>query len=1410
MATTKAFELAQLSALTTVGADTSLADSLNLSAATHSFQISGTPVLSYSGGNVIVGDLGAGVGLEFSGSTHLITDTQGVNVTGELDVSGILDVADTTTSTSTTTGALVVAGGVGIAENLNVGGNADITGNLNITGDLTVEGTQVTLNTTALDVEDKNITLNYHATNDTSASADGAGITIQDAVSQGNDATILWGATHDEFSISHPIIVSDAIYSNGSSPRVQLQDTDGTNQFSFFQQSTSQLSLRLRNDASDGSFLVAGYGGSTTTNRFLIGSTGDVSFYEDNGTNVRMAWDASAEALILGSLNSLRPGSVSGMNNAQFAIESVSYNPASIIDNQDNATSPGMLVLGSSRGTNNVATAGGVDILQESDVVGSLRFSAADGTDLRSNVAEITAVVTPGTTPAENAVSGDLIFGTTNQGQNTTARMRITNEGKVGIGTTWDIPIGTLDTNGNITLTTTGTGSRFVGFYQNVVDAASNDLKAFIEKNGNNFTISNIDDGVITIANNDGDGANRERLQIRNEGFIFENNNIGAKGQTTPQFDVHLGQAVSISSGRYLNWDTPLTEITVANHAITVSMDDDSATSQPKTIGLTLHNESQTNNTFAPAITWGSQSNSGTFSQATAGIAGRRTSQGVDANWHGGELHFYTAPSGTLNGLGLKSRMSIADLGAVYMTNGELYLGTADSSSAHINSYELMTFNIDVDNDDTDTRYFAWYKNGASASGTELMRLKENATIINNNDQPDIRPALNFDFVNSKELDPRFTFYRSTKASYVGEDGFVKFANQNVPRFDHNPATGESLGLLIEENRTNEIIDSVNMYSSWSEDYCAIQRNYALAPDGTWSAIRIQPDGTDNASHAQQTLTVSYSTAYSISAFVKSDGADYAFLTFANTGFNGRATIIVNLSNGNVEFESGTTESSITSYVEEYKNGWWRIGLTVTSDSANGAAGSFEIGPSSESTPAAGANANPKAGTDNTKALLVWGPQREVGTNISSYIPSRVNFESRTSAASYINEDGYIEMSPAYEERFTHGYDGTKLIKAGPIIEPTRTNLHENSEWNLPSNPTILGSIVASGRSKTDYQAENTTAPDGSLWPIMITNAVTGGNYYYQNYSNLTLGTNYTFSIFFRLPNSNTESINSFTVYAHNNSFPTYYYATYDFTTDAITQSTAGSFYTIQKYPNNWRRISLTAAPDANSGFDFLFHFNQSGSTTAQSYSGGGTAGLKIGYVFGPQLEEGNQPTTYIPTGRRNTNTTVARAADTATFYDGYRLDDLCDIYDTDEINSERGSVYTEWSSRVPTTDGVGGVFEMWDSNAGGTNGIDQRLNSFYVTNNYGISTGSYLGPGVVHKTSLGYDRDNILDWKTTLNGVHTATNSVHKFSMNLTRLSLGRIDLNPAYMLNGHLKRFVLYNSQLSLEEQKVMTEND
>ncbi len=80
-------------------------------------------------------------------------------------------------------------------------------------------------------------------------------------------------------------------------------------------------------------------------------------------------------------------------------------------------------------------------------------------------------------------------------------------------------------------------------------------------------------------------------------------------------------------------------------------------------------------------------------------------------------------------------RLKIDSAGTVFLPAGPLYLGTADSSSGHINAYEAMTFNIDTDNDDTN-RYFAFYTNGASGSGTELFKIEENgqATLTGNLD----------------------------------------------------------------------------------------------------------------------------------------------------------------------------------------------------------------------------------------------------------------------------------------------------------------------------------------------------------------------------------------------------------------------------------------------------------------------------------------------------------------------------------------------------------------------------------------------------------------------------------------------------------------------------------------------------
>tara|TARA_E500000305_G_scaffold79190_1_gene64959 strand:- start:1908 stop:3965 length:2058 start_codon:yes stop_codon:yes gene_type:complete len=87
---------------------------------------------------------------------------------------------------------------------LSASGVVSTVGDVTVGGNLTVQGTTTTLNTATLDVEDKNITLNA-GSGDTSGSADGAGITIQDAVDASTDASLTWRASDDKFIFSHSL-----------------------------------------------------------------------------------------------------------------------------------------------------------------------------------------------------------------------------------------------------------------------------------------------------------------------------------------------------------------------------------------------------------------------------------------------------------------------------------------------------------------------------------------------------------------------------------------------------------------------------------------------------------------------------------------------------------------------------------------------------------------------------------------------------------------------------------------------------------------------------------------------------------------------------------------------------------------------------------------------------------------------------------------------------------------------------------------------------------------------------------------------------------------------------------------------------------------------------------------------------
>tara|TARA_A100001234_G_scaffold51575_1_gene43477 strand:+ start:2522 stop:3379 length:858 start_codon:yes stop_codon:yes gene_type:complete len=92
----------------------------------------------------------------------------------------------------------------GVIAGINTAGvstftDLELSGNLSVDGNLTVNGTQTILNTTSLEVEDKNIGLASATSRLSDAQVDGAGITIY---SSGGDKTLTWDNGNSRMAFS--------------------------------------------------------------------------------------------------------------------------------------------------------------------------------------------------------------------------------------------------------------------------------------------------------------------------------------------------------------------------------------------------------------------------------------------------------------------------------------------------------------------------------------------------------------------------------------------------------------------------------------------------------------------------------------------------------------------------------------------------------------------------------------------------------------------------------------------------------------------------------------------------------------------------------------------------------------------------------------------------------------------------------------------------------------------------------------------------------------------------------------------------------------------------------------------------------------------------------------------------------
>ena len=203
------------------------------------------------------------------------------------------------------------------------------------------------------------------------------------------------------------------------------------------------------------------------------------------------------------------------------------------------------------------------------------------------------------------------------------------------------------------------------------------------------------------------------------------------------------------------------------------------------------------------------------------------------------------------------------------------------------------------------------------------------------------------------------TYYPTTTAAYYG------------PRLVYDPVTLASLGILVEEARTNLLLQSQDFATTWTQDAVTVTANSTTSPDGTSNADKVIETATTANHRFRQIVTVSNATAYTYSVFIKAGERTWAFVEVISGATD--VFCYVNLSTGAL---GGTINGTWT--VTGVGNGWYRVSCTFTTATTTAQAFN-QLSTGNGVTSYAG---------DGTSGAFFWQAQFELGTGASSPIPT--------------------------------------------------------------------------------------------------------------------------------------------------------------------------------------------------------------------------------------------------------------------------------------------------------------------------------------------------------------------------------------------------------------------------------------
>jgi hypothetical protein len=230
------------------------------------------------------------------------------------------------------------------------------------------------------------------------------------------------------------------------------------------------------------------------------------------------------------------------------------------------------------------------------------------------------------------------------------------------------------------------------------------------------------------------------------------------------------------------------------------------------------------------------------------------------------------------------------------------------------------------------------------------------------------------------EIDADGEFERASEGTYFDQFGVLQTAAIDEPRFDHDPATGEFRGLLIEPSATNLWFPSTYTPANGVGADVVVTEGFT-APDNTTTASSVKGSAASSGLYGvgnrlQSVVTTSIATAVCGSVFIKAVTASAYSTYFFLRDFTSAVQIRLNLSfdaSGALTLTGTTNTGSPTnpqSGIQDCGNGWYRVWASFTAATTGEAQYSLIC----------------HAGTVAGNETAYWGAQLEEGSRPSSYI----------------------------------------------------------------------------------------------------------------------------------------------------------------------------------------------------------------------------------------------------------------------------------------------------------------------------------------------------------------------------------------------------------------------------------------